>query len=561
MDRNFNRLGLNIISLNVFSGDPSSKKKIKEWWATYSTSGKGTITIEDVKTGSISALIVSGFSESYIDGDTPIGIRTARGVIRSIDAELPTAYARVLGIRFNADSYYKIDGFRLKGSDTLRFSFEANKACNVIGCYTTADAQDNYDLYVALTSGSKYLRYNGGTYNSYIDTGVRYDVVITPTGATGLKVASTWTKKTFTASVDMTVGTTSVAATSSKLDGVIYGDIVVDNRLQLIPCERIADGVIGYYDTIGKKFYEPAMGVPVSIGYDISKMAIVEGTGKDDITINSEKVAEVAPFLMRIGDYNKDSHDIVTGKVTRKIGYRVLDGTEEIVVSAYSVLYIKGFGSTYNASRALDPICSHYMDKDTGAGILAGCSINSNGDLTLPQADSSATSFKEFCIEEYAKGRPVIVVFLRAQEMTDYIDPQPLRNPKGTISIQRDATVSDLDMQVTCLVKTDPPSDPNPGGGMLPGKGQFRVEGYKDFFRMEEGMTWFEWCASAYNIYGWECNYVNDMVYLYTDGEGWFAASYYLNDPESTIPIGSDKVKEQYVYTLYQEGGIGGGGI
>ncbi len=561
MDRNFNRLGLNIISLNVFSGDPSSEKKIKEWWATYSTSGKGTITIEDVKTGSISTLIVSGFSESYIDGDTPIGIRTARGVIRSIDAELPTAYARVLGIRFNADSYYNIDGFRLKGSDTLRFSFEANKACNVIGCYTTADAQDNYDLYVALTSGSKYLRYNGGAYNSYIDAGVRYDVVITPTGATGLKVASTWTKKTFTSPVDMAVGTTSVAATSSKLDGVIYGDIVVDNRLHLIPCERIDDGIIGYYDTIGRKFYEPAMGVPTSIGYDISKMSIVEGAGKDDITINSEKVAEVAPFLLRINNYNCDSHDIVTGQVTRKVGYRVLDGTEEIGVSAYNVLYIKGFGSTYNASSALDPICSHYMDKDTGVGILAGCSINPNGDLTFPQADNSATSFKEFCIEEYAKGRPVIVVFLSAQEMTDHIDPQPLKNPKGTITIQRDATVSDLDMQVTCLVKTDPPSDPNPEGGMLPGKGQFRVEGYKDFFRMEEGMTWFEWCASAYNIYGWECYSENDMVYLYSDGEGWFAASYYLRDPESTIPIGSDKVKEQYVYTLYQEGGIGGGGI
>lgn len=36
-------------------------------------------------------------------------------------------------------------------------------------------------------------------------------------------------------------------------------------KVPLIPCERIADGVIGYYDQRKKVFYEPAVGSPEAI--------------------------------------------------------------------------------------------------------------------------------------------------------------------------------------------------------------------------------------------------------------------------------------------------------
>ena len=92
------------------------------------------------------------------------------------DGLLPTGHKRLTGIQFDGNCYYDT-GLYLHGSDTIRFSFAASKACNVLGCYTTADAQTNYSLYVSTTSGSKYLRYNGGTYNSYIATNTRYNVV------------------------------------------------------------------------------------------------------------------------------------------------------------------------------------------------------------------------------------------------------------------------------------------------------------------------------------------------------------------------------------------------
>lgn len=183
---------------------------------------------------------------------------------------LPSDYKRVKGFEFAGNTYYKITGFKLTGADTVRISFSVDKACNVFGCYTTNDATDNYSLYMSTASNAKYLRYDGTTYNSYVASvsfGTRYDAVITPTGTTGMPVDSVITPATFTASADLCVGVTSPGATSSKLDGNIWGDFVVDGRLKLIPCERVSDGVLGYYDTHSKTFYEPIGSAPASLGY------------------------------------------------------------------------------------------------------------------------------------------------------------------------------------------------------------------------------------------------------------------------------------------------------
>lgn len=182
--------------------------------------------------------------------------------------ELPDDYRRVKGFEFNSSTYYLITDFRLKGSDTVRFSFSVNKSCNVFGCYTTNSASDNFSLYASTSSGSKYLRYDGATYNSNIPssrTGERFDVVISPTGTSGMPFDSEITPVEFTTSVDLCIGTTGVSASSAKLDGNIWGDFIVDGRLKLIPCERLSDGVLGYYDTYSKTFYEPVGSAPGEI--------------------------------------------------------------------------------------------------------------------------------------------------------------------------------------------------------------------------------------------------------------------------------------------------------
>ncbi|MBQ3106721.1 MAG: hypothetical protein IJC51_04570 [Eggerthellaceae bacterium] len=180
---------------------------------------------------------------------------------------LPSAYKRVKGFSLNDNCYWKFTDFKLNGSDTLRFSFSCTAACNVIGAYSGTASGNNYSLYVATSGSGNYLRYKGGAYNSVIDTDTRYDVVITPTGTTGMKTESTWTELEFTSAIDFCVGTTSTSTSSAKMKGSFFGDIIVDGRMHLVPCERVSDSKLGYYDLVEKEFYAPTSGTPTSLGY------------------------------------------------------------------------------------------------------------------------------------------------------------------------------------------------------------------------------------------------------------------------------------------------------
>ena len=180
---------------------------------------------------------------------------------------VPAEYRRLTGIEFDAHVYYEAP-FKLEGSDTLRFSFSITRACNVIGCYSTTTADNNYSLYASSTSSAKYMRYNGGTYSSYVSINTPYDVEVTPTGITGLRNDSTWEQKDFIADENMLIGSTSISASSAKLDGTIYGNIEVVGKGLFIPVERVSDGAIGYYEAISGTFLENHdTGTPVSLGY------------------------------------------------------------------------------------------------------------------------------------------------------------------------------------------------------------------------------------------------------------------------------------------------------
>lgn len=203
----------------------------------------------------------------------------------TLDKDLPVGYKRLTGMTMDNNCYYLINDFYPTGADTLKFSFEwtnVTQACNVLGCYTTTSAQDNLSLYIGNNPTAKYLRYNGGTYSSYCLPNKRYDVEITPTGSKGFEIDETWTQKDFTCSVPLCVGITGTAATSAKLIGNLYGNIEVVGKLNLIPCERLSDNEIGYYDTVSNTFYEPTGTTPTSLGYDNSHL--ING---DDITTPS----------------------------------------------------------------------------------------------------------------------------------------------------------------------------------------------------------------------------------------------------------------------------------
>ena len=223
----------------------------------------------------------------------PVDIYCNNGKLMMVDDELPAGYKRVLGFSMNDNCYWKLTDFKLNGSDTLRFSFSATTSCNVIGAYSGSASGNNYSLYVATSSGN-YLRYKGGAYNSTIDVDTRYDVVITPTGTTGMKTNSSWSALEFTTTTDFCVGTTSTSTSSAKMKGSFYGDIIVDGRLHLVPCERVSDNALGYYDLEGETFHAPTSGTPTSLGYDGSHYHL-EIVGTNEVIWLTDGVNKLPP--------------------------------------------------------------------------------------------------------------------------------------------------------------------------------------------------------------------------------------------------------------------------
>lgn len=259
----------------------------------YTVTGISPVILSDALNKKIKSLKQYGKCEqaSTPTPTSPVDIYCNNGALKMVDDELPAGYKRVLGFTCDNNAMWQITGFKLKGSDTVRVSFSVTAACNVFGCYQGADANDNYDLYASVTSGSKYFRYANGTYLSYFSNsnlGTRFDVTFTPTGSHGMPQDSTWTEASFTSANDLLLGSTTTTGTSSKLKGNLYGNFIVESggveRLHLIPCERLSDNVLGYYDKVGETFYEPYTGFDgaVSIGYDGSHY-VLYAAGTDEI--------------------------------------------------------------------------------------------------------------------------------------------------------------------------------------------------------------------------------------------------------------------------------------
>lgn len=186
---------------------------------------------------------------------------------RKIGSELPAAYRRVAGYVCDNNVLWQITDFHLRGSDTVKISFSVTAACNVFGCYQGTSATDNYDLYASVSEGSKYFRYGSGTYLSYFSAenlNKRFDLTVTPTGTKGMPEDSTWTSATFESANDFIIGSTSLTGSSAKLKGNLYGNVEVVGRAKFIPCERLSDNQLGYYEVYSDTFYAPT-GTPTEL--------------------------------------------------------------------------------------------------------------------------------------------------------------------------------------------------------------------------------------------------------------------------------------------------------
>lgn len=182
------------------------------------------------------------------------------------DGAVPPAFRELTGIAFDGAFHYETP-YRLRGSDTLKFSYSASVPCNVIGCYSGSTSTPNYSYYHTNASTGVYLRYGTNLARPRVNNGTTYTIEVTPTGATGFSTPQTWNADTFEVAGDLFVGMLD-NSTSARMQGNMYGRIEVVGRMLLVPVERIADGAIGYLDLYSERlFLKTGTGTPVALGY------------------------------------------------------------------------------------------------------------------------------------------------------------------------------------------------------------------------------------------------------------------------------------------------------
>lgn len=424
--------------------------------------GISPLTLLNVASKGIKSLTQFGKCEqaSSPTPSAPINIKCNNGTLKMVDDELPTGYKRVLGFKMNNNSYWEIADFPLYGSDTLRFSFDATDGCNVIGAYSGSASGNNYSLYVS--TSANYLRYKSGAYNSAIDYDKRYDVELTPTGSSGMKVDSTWTAQTFTTPTNLCIGTTAKSASSAKLKGNLYGNIEIVGRAKFVPCERVSDNVLGYYDTIGEAFYEQASGFSgaISLGYDGNHYSLAVNGTPEVLTVESETTQTASvENLFAVGDY-KDEQEIISGAVTRACGIKVLDGTEEWTTDTYGGYRRMVLQEVLTAGDTLSVICSHYVSRSADARQQPNSIfIASSGKLVIyvdsTQNITTADEFNAWLSAQYANGTPVVVVYPLAEATTEQVTGQHLSaRDTATITAQTN-NISDITLEVQYWEKAE----------------------------------------------------------------------------------------------------------
>lgn len=390
----------------------------------------------------------------------PVDIVCNNGILKVKDSELPVGYKRLTGITYDTDIYYKTNQ-KLYGSDTLTITLSgtSSNGRNVIGAFSgTGDNARDFSLFLYGDNSTSlsYLRHGTHLARPRYGTGTR-TLVMGPSGTDGFLTDVTYNAEDFETISTFWIGGLPNSS-STKFDGNIIGNVTVSNRLKYIPCERVSDGKIGYYETFTDAFLEPqGTGTPVSMGYEVSYMTevYIDPTGTVETIEDSIGNTATCEPLLAVGNYT-DVQSIIDGVVTRNVGVKVLTGEENFetatATNCYSLTNTLGTGNF--ADRTI--VCSHFGSTSTqpGTGDRQGLAfiVNKGPEYTIAFGAttqfSTQTQWKDWLAAQSAAGTPVIIVYPLATPTTEVTTGQTLQVQAGDNTLEiTQASLSGLELE------------------------------------------------------------------------------------------------------------------
>ena len=213
-------------------------------------------------------------------------------------------------------------------------------------------------------------------------------------------------------------------------------DILVRN---FVPCRRNSDSVLGMYDTVSGTFLTNAGTGTFTAGNDVTTDFEIYTDGTIELIEDSLENVATAEMLCGIGNY-KDTQELLSGAVTRKVGVIVLNGTEEWGYNTSGAFYCDDFTDILLPNEC---ICSHFV------GVSSTFNIASMPNNSIKTGSISITrlyvktsdyvnvqAFKTWLAQQSANGTPVIIVYPLATETTETVTGQTLEVEEGNNTIE-----------------------------------------------------------------------------------------------------------------------------
>ena len=304
-------------------------------------------------------------------------------------------------------------------------------------------ANNSYRLLIANNSG--YSNWGTGTGGSTTKTelGVTAGLdnyYVYNLSNTGVKIDDTqkvsWTSTALTIQDTLKIFTARSENTSygvGRIKSVKLYDSNNTMKINLIPAQTVINNetVNGMYDTVSGHFYRSAVANTNFVagpeacpnGGTLREYVSASGTGAQVGVPTPEHPIEPTFYhqgrmiLRKVGDV-ADTYDASTGKITRRVGVKVLNGTEEWVQS----------GDLFYANIADDALqdthtcyCTHFQGVATNASatyennIKVGTNLTSNAFWNRVQVYPASGTFgslaeyKQYLAQQYAAGTPVTV--------------------------------------------------------------------------------------------------------------------------------------------------------
>ena len=159
-----------------------------------------------------------------------------------------------------------------------------------------------------------------------------------------------------------------------------------------------------------------------------------------------------AEMLLKIGTY-QDVQEVIAGGVTRNVGIKVLDGTEDWTAYNGGVYFPLGGGGSLPATTVA--YCSHFSYAGSDALIanlpMGGFTIATNGNCSFKSSDTATKAdWRAYLASQYANGTPVIIVYPKSSATTETVTGQPLTIQEGTNIVEiTQSAIDNLGLEVS----------------------------------------------------------------------------------------------------------------